>query len=76
MQGFCLCCLSLLAVDGSRGLFCGAPPFCSEVELQRPIHTREVVLFSAAIKCAMYYVAQKHTCYKAHFVVHCVSSVS
>lgn len=23
-RGFCLCCLSLLAVEGSRGLFCGA----------------------------------------------------
>lgn len=34
-----------------------APPFSPEVELHLPFQTREIVLFSAAIKCAMYYVA-------------------
>lgn len=43
-----------------------------------PLERGKAVLFSAAIKCAMCYVAclQKHTRYKAHFVVHSVSSVS
>ena len=31
-----------------------APPVRPEVELQLPIQKWEVVLFSAAIKCAMY----------------------
>lgn len=34
-----------------------APPVRLEVELQLPVQKWEVVLFSAAIKCAMYYVA-------------------
>lgn len=54
---------SVLTVEGEvRGCLMESicervSPFCPEVELQLPIQTREVVLFSAAIKCAMYYVA-------------------
>lgn len=61
-----------------------SPPICPEVELQLLIffadkRGRLFFRFSAAIKCAMCYVAcperKKHTRYKAHFVVHCVSSL-
>lgn len=47
--------LSMLSVEMDGGE--RAPPLSSEVELQLPPQHREVVLFSAAIKCAMYYVA-------------------
>lgn len=47
-----------IGCGGEWGVVCQrAPPSCPEVKLQLPIQTREVVLFSAAIKCAMYYVA-------------------
>lgn len=63
-KGFCLCCLSLSAVEGGVTALFGPADFARE----RPLSARrwnysslfrhwEVVLFSAAIKCAMYYVA-------------------
>lgn len=63
MQGFCLWRLTQSTVVGSQGLVTvlRVPPFYPEVELHLPFQTREVVLFSAAIKCAMYYVARLKT---------------